>query len=166
MIDLNHPKVKPLTRKIASSLAIDPTFVDFVFAKKRPECFRYWVDDINGGWTCYVPDEFDVAFPLWSTNADQTLILVKGSTLSFGKGWHDNPDMEMISTTTQGLLSNLMIEIAESDVLNDDLRQAAAFCGYRFVDDLLAFIDGPMPEGMSWSEAKDQLIATVDAKSR
>ncbi|MEZ6058603.1 MAG: hypothetical protein R3C01_18030 [Planctomycetaceae bacterium] len=166
MVDLNHPKVKRLTREIAISLAIAPTFVDFVFAEKRPECFRYWVEDINGGWTCYVPDEFDVAFPLWSTNADQTLILVKGSTFSFGKGWHDNPDMEMISTTTQGLLSNLLIEIAESDVPNDDLRQAAAFCGYRFVDDLLAFIDGPMPEGMSWSEAKNRFIATVDAKSR
>jgi hypothetical protein len=166
MIDLNHPKVKPLTREIASSLAIAPTFINFVFAEKRPVWFRYWVEDINGGWTCYVPDEFDVAYPLWSTNADQTLILVKGATLSFGKGWHDNPDMEIISTTTQGLLSNLMIEIAESDVPNDDLRQAAAFCGYRFVDDFLAFIDGPRPEGIPWSEAKEQFIATVDAKSR
>ena len=166
MSDLNHPKVKPLTREIASLLEIDPAFVDFVFAEKRPECFRYWVEDVNDGWTCYVPNDFDVAFPLWSTNADQTLILVKGTTLSFGKGWHDNPDVEMISTTAQGLLSNLMIEIAESDVPNDELRQAAAFCGYRFVDDLLEFIDGSMPEGISWSEAKEQFIAAVDAKSR
>ncbi len=166
MIDLNHPKVKPLTREIASSLAIDQTFIDFVFADKRPECFRYWVEVVNGGWTCYVPDEFDVAYPLWSTNADQTLILVNGSTLSYGKGWHDNPDMEMISTTTQGLLSDLMIEIADSDEPNHDLRQAAAFCGYRFIDDLLAFIAGPIPKGMSWSEAKRQFIATVDANSR
>src|SRR5215471_11569969 len=80
MDDLNHPKVKPFTREVASALAIDPTFVDFVFAENRPECFRYWVEDVNGGWTCYVPEEFDVAYPLWCTNADQTLILARGST--------------------------------------------------------------------------------------
>lgn len=84
MDDLNHPKVKPFTREIASALAIDPAFVDFVFAEKRPECFRYWVEDVTGGWTCYVPDDFDVAYPLWCTNADQTLILVNESTASFG----------------------------------------------------------------------------------
>ena len=166
MDDLNHPKVKPFTREIASELAIDPTFVDFVFAEQRPECFRYWVEDVAGGWTCYVPDGFDVAYPLWCTNADQTLILVKNSMASFGKGWHDNPNMEMISETTQGLLTYLMNQIAESGVPDDELRQAAKFCGYRFVDDLLAFIDGPEPEGTSWSEAMGQFIAGVDAKSK
>jgi hypothetical protein len=157
---------KPLTREIAYSLAIDPTFVDFVFAEKRPTCFRYLVEDVNFGWTCYVPNDFDIAYPLWSTNADQTLILVKGSTISFGKGWHDNPDMEIISETTQGLLTYLINQIAESDVPDDELRQAASFCSYRFVDDLLAFIDGPRPEGTSWSEAMRQFIARLDAKSR
>lgn len=74
--------------------------------------------------------------------------------------------MEMISETTQGLLTYLMNQVAESEVPDDELRQAATFCGYRFVDDLLAFIDGPTPEGMSWSEAMRQFIAGVDAKSR
>jgi len=166
MGDLNHPKVKAFTREIASALAVAPTFVDFAFAENRPECFRYWVEDVHDGWTCYVPDEFDVAYPLWCTNADQTLILVKESTLSFGKGWHDNPDMEMISTTTQGLLTYLMIRIADSDVPDEELKQAAGFCGYLFLDDLLRFIDAPTPPGVLWSEAMRQLIADVDAKGR
>ena len=165
MDDLNHPKVKPFTRKIASALAIDRSFADFVFAINRQECFRCWVEDVNSGWTCYVPNDIEVVYPLWCTNADQTLILVKGSTLSFGKGWHDNPDMEVISKTTQGLLAYLIIQIAESDVPDGELRQAAAFCGFRFVDELLAFIDGPPPEGTSWSDALVQFIAGVDAKS-
>ena len=166
MNDLNHPKVKRFTREIASALAIDRSFADFAFASNRPDCFRYWVEDVNRGWTCYVPDDIDVAYPLWCTNADQTLILVKGSTLSFGKGWHDNPEMEIISETTQGVLTHLLNQIAESDVPDNELRKAAAFCGYLYVDDLLAFIDGPAPEGMLWSEAMDQFIASVDARSR
>lgn len=166
MDDFNHPKVKPFSREIAFALAIDPKFVDFVFATDRPKCFRYWVEDVRRGWTCYVPDEFDVAYPLWCTNADQTLILVKDSTLSFGEGYHDNPDMEMISKTTQGLLTRLMNQIAESDVPAEELRQAADFCGYCFLDDLLTFMDGPTPTGVSWSEAMRQFIANVDAKSR
>jgi len=80
MDDLNHPKVKPFTREIASALAIDRSFADFVFAINRPECFRCWVEDVNSGWTCYVPHDIDVVYPLWCTNLDQTLILVKGPT--------------------------------------------------------------------------------------
>jgi hypothetical protein len=166
MDDLNHPKVKPFTRAIASALALEPTFVEFVFAENRPECFRYWVEDVRGGWTCYVPDEFDIAYPLWCTNADQTLILVNESTLSFGKGWHDNADVEMISETTQGLLTHLINEIAESDVPDEELELAAEFCSYRFLDDYLKFSDTPTCEGVSWSDAMHQFIAEVDAKSR
>ncbi len=77
MNDLNHPKVQAFTREVASNLAIDRTFIGFVFAEHRPECFRYWVEDVNGGWTCYIPDEYDVAYPLWCTDADQTLILAE-----------------------------------------------------------------------------------------
>jgi hypothetical protein len=166
MDDLNHPKVKPFTREIASALGLDSTFVDFVFAECRPKCFRYWVEDVHRGWTCYVPDEFDVAYPLWCTNADQTLILMSDSALSFAKGWHDNPDMEMISRTTQGLLTYLMNQVAESDVPDDELKVAADFCGYRFLHDLLRFIDIPTPAGVSWSDSMRQFIAYVDERSR
>src|SRR4051794_31667285 len=99
MHDLNHPKVKPFTRDIASQLRLDQSFVSFVFAKERPDRFRYQCEDVKGSWTCYVPDDLTVAYPLWSTNADQTLLLLSGSKISYGKGWHDNPDMEMISQT-------------------------------------------------------------------
>ena len=166
MNDLNHPKVTPFTREIASTHSLDPTFVEFVVAESRPECFDYWVEDVNTGWTCYVPDEFQAAHPLWSTNADQTLILVNESTLAFAKGWHDNPQMEMISGTSQGLLTYLMNQIAEEDIPDDELRLAAQFCGYRFVEELLAFIDGPESTNGSWAQAMDEFIADIDGKSR
>lgn len=164
MDELNHPKVKAFTRKIASDLALDPAFVEFVFSEKRPDCFEHWVEDVGSGWTCYVPDEFDVAYPLWSTNADQTLILVKGATLSFGKGWHDNPDMEMIAETTQGLLTNLIAEIAGVGVQDEELKRAAEFCGYRFLDEFLTRAD-ETPDA-SWTESLARFIADVDARSR
>lgn len=164
MEDLNHPKVKVFTREIACDLAVDPQFVDFVFAENRPECFRYWVEDVQGGWTCYVPDEFDVAYPLWCTNADQTLILVKASTLSFGKGWHDNPDIEMISETTQGLLTHLMAEVAGADVSDEELKRAAEYCGYRFLDELLTLMQ-QSPDA-SWTDTLERFIAEVDSRSR
>lgn len=163
MRDLNHPKVKPFTREIAAELSLEPRFTEFVFAKERPDCFRYRVEDVTGSWTCYVPDEFDVAYPLWSSNADQTLVLVRDSTLAFGDGWHDDPDMDIVSKTTQGLLTDLMRQIAESDVPDAELRQAAEFCDYRYLDELLAFLDEPTPVD-KWSEAMEQFIANVDAK--
>src|SRR5262249_4077136 len=137
MRDLNHPKVKAFTREIASQLRLDQSFVDFVFAKERPDRFRYRVEDVKGSWTCYIPEDVTVAYPLWSTNADQTLLLVSGSKISYGKGWHDNPDMEMISQTSQGLLANLLNAIWESEASEEEMREAAEFCGFRYLSDLL-----------------------------
>src|SRR5262245_47730125 len=91
MNDLNHPKVTPFTREIASQLGLDSTFVHFVFAKERPACFRYWCEDVKGGWTCFVPEDVAVAYPLWSTNADQTLILLAGSEVSYARDGMTNP---------------------------------------------------------------------------
>lgn len=77
--DLNHPKVKPLTMTFAQQLKWNPKFLEFVFAAQRQACFDHTCEAPNSGWTCYVPDEFDVAYPLWSTNADQTLLLLSGT---------------------------------------------------------------------------------------
>ncbi len=162
--DLNHPKVKAFSREIARELALDPTFVDFVFAENRPECFEFWVENVQRSWTCYVPDTFDVAYPLWRTGADQTLILRKGDAISFGKGWHDNPDMEMISETTQGLLTHLMAELIDSGDSNEDLTRAAEFCGCRFLDELLHHME-QVPDA-SCRETFKRFIADVDARSR
>lgn len=163
MDDLNHPKVKPFTREIASALALDQTFVDFVFADKRPECLRYWVEDVTRGWTCYVPEEFDIAYPLWCTNADQTLILKIGSTLRFGKGWHDNPEMEMISETSQGLLTHLMAELAGAGASDEDLTNAAASCGYRYLDEWIKLMD--QASDGSWTDTLERFIAVVDTRN-
>jgi hypothetical protein len=164
MRDLNHPKVKPFTREIASRLGLDSTFVNFVFAKERPVCFRYWCEDVKGGWTCFVPETADVAYPLWSTNADQTLILVAGSEVSYAKGWHDNPDIEMISQTSQGLLADLLDKIWQSETSDEEMRVAAQFCGFRYLREYFALVNAPEPNGADWQRKWRQFISGIDAK--
>jgi hypothetical protein len=162
MQDLNHPKVKPFTREIAWQLRLDPTFVDFAFAKERPACFRYWCEDAMGGWTCYIPDPVAVAYPLWSTNADQTLILVSGSEVSYAMGWHDNPDIEMISQTSQGLLADLLNKIWESEASEEEMRTAAQFCGFKYLSEYLAFVN--QPNAADWARTWREFISGIDAK--
>lgn len=164
MRDLNHPKVTPFTRGIASHLRLDSTFVDFVFAKERPPCFRYWCEDVNAGWTCFVPDNVSIAYPLWSTNADQTLILVAGGEVSYAKGSHDNPDIELISQTSQGLLADLVNRIWESEASDEEMRVAAQFCGFRYLRELFAFVNAPQPNGVDWEPSWRQFISGIDAK--
>ncbi|MEZ6045232.1 MAG: hypothetical protein R3C11_06545 [Planctomycetaceae bacterium] len=163
MDDLNHPKVRKFTREIGRRLRIDESFLDFVFADKRPDCFQYWVEDVASGWTCYVPDEFDVTYPLWSTNANQTLLLVTGDSLVFGQGYHDSPEVNLIAKTTQGLLTELMIQLIESEASDVELREAAEFCGYRFFDRLLILMDTISSE--DYSVLIGHFITEVDETS-
>jgi hypothetical protein len=163
MNHLNHPKVTPFTREIASRLRLNSAFVDFVFAKERPACFSYWCDDVNEGWTCFVPDNVSVAYPLWSTNADQTLLLVASSEISYAKGWHDNPDMDIISQTSQGLLADLLNKIWESEVSDEDMQAAAQFCGFRYLREYLEF-KALQPNGVDWEPKWRQFISGIDAK--
>ncbi len=165
MHDFNHPKVKLFTPDIASELRLDQTFVNFVFAKERPDLFRYWCEDVEGSWTCYVPDDVSVAYPLWSTNSDQTLLLLSETKISFGTGWHDNPDMIRISLTSQGLLASLLNSIWESEASEEEMQEAAEFCGFRYLSDLLEFVNAPAPEGVEWERKWQQFIAAIDAKS-
>ncbi len=163
MFKLNHPKVRVFSCEVASHLRLEPSFVDFVFADYRPECLRNWVEDAHTGWTCYVPEEFDVAFPLWCCNADQTLILGKGSEIFFGEGWHDNAEMEMISRTTQGLLTRLIAKLIDVGDSDDELHQAAESCNYSYLDELLELVR--QTTDRSWSETLKRFIAEVDARS-
>lgn len=164
MNDLNHPKVMPFTREIASVLSIDRRFVEFVFAETRPDSFRYWVGDASRGWTCYVPDEFDAAYPLWSTNADQTLILTVGDAKYFGKGCHDNHEMELISRTTQGLLANLLAEIAGIEDSDEKLKLAAKFCGFDYLAELLVLLNDVADFG--WLQSLREFIEDVDRRNQ
>jgi len=88
MTDLNHPKVQPLSPEIAAGFGFDPTFVDFVFAESRPGCFDYWVESTEHSWTCHVPEHVEVAHPLWSTNADETLVCLGQGRRWFMRGGH------------------------------------------------------------------------------
>lgn len=162
----NHPKVTVLTPAIASQLPLDLSFVNFVFAKERPECFRYWVEDAGRGWTCFVPESVDRAYSLWSTNSNQTLLLVTGKELSFAKGYHDDPGIEWVSKTSQGVLADLLDKIWSSGSSRDELTAAAQFCGFRFLVELFAHGDSPLLESPGWEDRWRQLIADIDAKSR
>jgi hypothetical protein len=166
MRDLNHPKVKTFTREVATRLRLDSTFVNFVFSKDRPACFRYWCEDVNRGWTCFVPDNADIAYPVWSTNADQTLVLVAGSKASYAKGWHDNPDIEMISETTQGLLADLLNKIWESEVSDEEMQVAAQVCGFKYLSEYLGFANARQPSGADWSSRWRLFVSEIDSKER
>ena len=163
--DLNDPKVALLTPQLAAENGLEPSFVAFVFAAERPQCFRYWCEDFRGGWTCFVPDDVAIAYPLWSCNADQTLLLTTKAGNRFGKGWHDHADIEYIANTTQGLLASLLNSIWEPEVSEQELRNAASFCGFRYVDDIIQFSDADILSGETWSTAFSEFIADIDAKS-
>jgi hypothetical protein len=165
MHDLNHPKVTPFTRDVGSRLHLDPTFVDFVLSKHRPECFEYWCADSDRGWTCFIPEKIEVAYPLWCTNADQTLLLTAGGEISYAKGWHDNPDIEMIARTSQGLLAHLMNEIWESESTEAEMWEAAEACGFRYLREYFEFANEPEPPGSDWEAIWNQFVSKIDAKA-
>lgn len=165
MCNLNHPKVRQFTPEIASELQLDQRFVNFIFAKERPEQFRYWCEGVTGSWTCYIPDNVTVAYPLWSTNANQTLLLLTENRISYGNGCHDNPNIEMLSRTSQGLLATLLNSIWESEASEEEMREASEFCGFRYLDDLFEFVNAPLSEGGGWEQTWRQFVSTIDAKS-
>lgn len=137
--DLNHPKVSSLSRNLAVDLGFPSDFIKFIFSNERPPSFDYWVEETERSWACFIPDEYSAAYPLWSTNGDQTLALKSDNDLVFAKGWHDNPDIEFISKSLQDLLTHLMTELYESELSDDEMFEAAKACGYRFIEDFLAF---------------------------
>ena len=139
---------------------------DFLwFAKERPECFRYWCEDVKGSWTCYIPDNVTVAYPLWSTNGDQTLLLLSENKTSFGKGYHDEPDIEWVSRTSQGLIADLLNSVWESEVSEEEFIEAAEFCGFRYLTEFLAFAKTPLPEDGTWEQKWRPFISEIEAKS-
>lgn len=165
MNSLNHPKVKPLTREIANDIGLEPSFIEFVFATSRPSYFQYRIEDPATGWTCFLPDNIDVAYPLWSTNADQTLVLISNGEVAFAKGWHDLADIEMLARSSQGVLAQLMNALVESELSQDDLEFAASSCGFRYLDQLLEFRGRDLQDGQSWNDAFNQFIAKIDEQS-
>lgn len=168
MSSLNAPKVSPFTKEIGSKLRLDSSFINFVFSKERPTCFRYWCGDADNGWTCYVPDDVIVAYPLWSIWSDQALLLVSVSEISFARGFPDEPAVHIISKSSQGLLANLLRQIWESEISETEINEAAQFCGFRYLDDLLIFLNAPpeTEDGVSWDDRWKAFIADIDSRSR
>ncbi len=118
----------------------------------------------GGKWACYIPESVDVAYPLWSTNADQPLLLRSGSAISFGMGYHDNPDIEMIAQTPQGLLADLLNRIWESEATEEEMREAAQVCGFKYLAELREFVNSPELDGLGWQQRRRQFLSEIDAK--
>lgn len=165
MQDLNHPKISTFTRNVAATLNVERSFVDFVFAESKPSCFEFRCQPAQSGWTCYVPDDVDVAYPLWSSNADQTLLTVSRGAVAFADGYHDDPTFDRISGTAQGLLATLFISLYESEVTDDDLTAAAAFAGFRFLADCIRFQNSNGADYANWDSLLADFIATIDERA-
>jgi hypothetical protein len=72
--------------------------------------------------------------------------------------------MEVISETTQGLLTHLMAELAGAGVSDQELKRAAEFCGYLFLEELLTLME--QASDASWTETLERFIADVDSRGR
>lgn len=165
MRDLNHPKISKFTRDVAATLDVDRSFAEFVFVESKPACFEFRCQPAECGWTCYVPDNVDVAYPLWSSNADQTLLIVSRGAVTFADGYHDDPTIDRISSTSQGLLAKLFISLYESEVADEELTAAAAFAGFRFLDDCIQFQNSNGADYANWDSLLAGFIATIDVRA-
>lgn len=146
-------------------LGVEPAFVEFVFAETRPTCFEFRIEDPKSGWTCFLPDEVDAAYPLWSANADQTLLLV-----SDGEERHLGVvvvplSVPNVACTEQGLLARLLNAVHESEASDHEMAEAAAAAGFRFLPELLDFVAKPVPEGRSWDDSWDRFRADIDTRA-
>jgi hypothetical protein len=158
---LAHPKVSAFTPVVAARLRLDPAFVAFVFASDKPESFSYWCDPADEGWSIAVPDDWEAAYPLWSTNGNQTLLLRSGTSYAFAHGSHDDEDVDIVAQTVQGLLADLFITLWESDESEPALRHAAEFCGFRHLDEVLEF-ERQHNRDRDYSKQRSRFIARVD----
>lgn len=141
MSDLIHPKVKEFSADVAKEFNLDEKFTEFVLSDNKPLCFEYRVENPSNGWTCYLPDEVEVAYPLWSCNADQTLLCVDKGGYWFARGYHDDHDLNRISNSHQGLLADLFISLYESEETDFALKEAASASGFRFLEKVLEFLE-------------------------
>ncbi|PQO43869.1 hypothetical protein [Blastopirellula marina] len=162
MDDLHHPKVSPFDRNIAASLNLQPAFIDFVFAESKPACFDFRCEPAENGWTCFIPDEIDVAYPLWSANADQTLLLVRSDGCYYGHGYHDDPTVAYVSRTSQGLLAELFIAMYESETEISELQNAAEFASFRYLNACIDFSKKHGADFRNYYQLRERLIAEID----
>ncbi|MCA9616695.1 MAG: hypothetical protein KC586_28245 [Myxococcales bacterium] len=161
-MDLNHPKVAPFTREVARALRLDPSFVEFVLASEKPECMSYWCEEPTAGWAAWVPDEWEVAYPLWCTGSNPTVILCAGDTHVFAHTYHDSDFVNVVARTAQGLLADLFVNLWENEVEDDPLRDAATACGFRYLDEVLRF-EEEHNAAANYRELLPAFIAHIDA---
>ncbi len=164
MNDLAHPRVSEFTHDVAKTLKLDKAFVEFVLNPSRPACFSYRCAPAANGWTCFVPDDAEVAHPLWSCNANQTLIFVSQGTVLYAKGSHESPTIDPIARTPQGLLADLFIDLYEDETELTELEAAADFAGFRFLGDCIEFQTANGANAIQWESLLADFIAAIDRR--
>src|SRR4051812_7996752 len=70
-------------------LGLSPKFVAFVFLDPKPDRLRYRCESRHSGWACFVPEDIDVVYPLWTCNADVTALWRRCGRLEFVRLNHD-----------------------------------------------------------------------------
>ena len=161
---MNHPKISEFTRTVGSNHKLSDRFVNFILSNAKPPCFDFRCEPAANGWTCFVPDDVDVAYPLWSVNGDQTLLLVNSAGLRFAYGYHDEPDVDIVSTTPAGLLCRLFIAMIESEEPESSLQAGADFAGFLHLKDCLAFCDANSANYREYDHLIAEFTASIDAK--
>lgn len=161
---MNHPKISEFTCAVGINYKLSDRFVNFVLAKTKPPCFDFRCEPAANGRTSFVPDDVDVAYPLWSANADQTLMLVNSAGLRFAYGYHDESDVDIVSTTPSGLLCRLFIALIESEEPESSLQAGADFAGFSFLADCIAFCDANSASYREYDHLIAKFTARIDAK--
>jgi len=164
--DLNDPKVRPFSRAIGQQLGLEPKFIDFVFSPHHHDFFRYRVESVGESWTAIIPPDVSAAYPLWSSNGEQTLVCVNGEGLWFGLGWHDgSDDPEYLSKSVQGLLARLFIDGVDPSAPLLEYEAAAETCGFRYLSDVVSFLRASAGHDGAFQEKIWHFINEIDGRS-
>ncbi len=152
------------TREDLLALGLSPALVEFVLAEPRPKPFSSLCEPRDCGWACVLPEDTSV-YVLWTRNGDVTAALARGGSVSFALLRHDDPTIEPLADTEQGLLARLFLDLLESPrATPEGLRRAAESVGFRHLGELAAW-HGRYGSAADFQERFDQFVRDVDGGS-
>jgi hypothetical protein len=152
------------------ALGLSPTLVDFVFLEPKPKPFTSWCEPRENGWPSFLPPDVSAVYPLWSCNADLTVLWVRRGDREFVKLHHDDPTVDRLAKSEQGLLARLFVPLIEAQDwrrradAERRLRQAADLVGFRYLDKLRELYDEHAAAD-DFNQRLDRLVAWLDRRA-
>jgi hypothetical protein len=152
-------------------LGLSPKFADFVFLEPKPYRLRYRCESRHSGWVCFVPDDVEIVYPLWTCNADVTALWVRQGRQEFVNLYHDDPETLLLANTEQGLLLHLFLALLESEDWNNPaqalgrLEQLAEIAGFRCLKELHEWHQQLGPGCTDFEERWKRFLASLDKPS-